>query len=327
MKKVPNSCKLATTIAIASIFLAAQANAAALTIEPIATTGQLAGDTGRNFTSFGSVDVNDLGQIVFRAATTPDGAGNDAGVFLFDGGATQAVVLEGDTAGVPGQVFASVGGANLNNLGQVTFSAFVAPGDGFGNNSGSFIVNGAGVPSELFFEGDAAGATGETLTGFNSLSLNNLGQVAFSSFTTHDANGNNSGVFVADVAGGVSAVAFEGEAAGDVGETFEAFFAADLNDFGETAFVAQTIDTPEGYDRGVFLGNGAGVSVIAFEGDTVDDTGLTFSTFSPVPWLSHNNAGATAFLLRRRPMPKEIIAVFFLATGRERSLRLRSKAM
>ncbi|MEM1379516.1 MAG: VPLPA-CTERM sorting domain-containing protein [Pseudomonadota bacterium] len=226
-----------------------------------------AGDTGEfllgnGIVSFGSpLQLNNAGQIAFGGLTTPDAGGNDSGYFFADG---TTIAFEGRAAGDTGETFQSFEAIDLNEAGQVVFGANTTP-DADGDNSGIFMADGTTVA----FEGRAAGSSGETYTFFFDPDLNNQGEVVFRAFTTPDADGNNSGLFLGDG----TTIAFEGDAAQGTGQTFTNFSDPTLNNIGQVVFTAGTTPDVDGNRSGLFVFDPMdGIRNLVFQGDVLTDS-------------------------------------------------------
>ncbi|MEM6676881.1 MAG: choice-of-anchor tandem repeat NxxGxxAF-containing protein [Pseudomonadota bacterium] len=237
----------------------------------VAFEGDAAGGTGQTFFRFNAPQINDTGQTAFFGFTTPDGSFNDRGIFLgAPTGGTTTVAFEGDAAGGTGQTFTDFNAPQINNAGQTAFFGSTTP-DSSGNDRGVFLGALIGGTTTIAFEGDAAGGTGQTFTGFSgtNVEINAAGQTAFVGDTTPDSSGNDSGVFLGAPSGGTTTIAFEGDAAGSTGRTFTGFIGSDIeiNDTGQVAFLASTAG-----GSGLFATDMMGniLDVLLF-GDTVTD--------------------------------------------------------
>lgn len=222
--------------------------------------------------------INDAGVIAFAADVALNGGGSSRGLFTADGGGgVNLVAFNGDQAGDTGLTFTQVNAPAINNASLIAFKGVTTP-DGSGNDAGIFVTTGEDGANRVVFEGDAVGATGlefAAINGGSTFSFNNADQIAFTALTTPDAEGDQGGLFLADLAGNTSVVAFEGDAAGDSGQFFTAFFgnnAFALNDLGQTAFFAETTFDANANNAGIFLSDDDGsIWTVAFEGDEVID--------------------------------------------------------
>ena len=133
-------------------------------ISTLALKGDLAGTTGRTFTSFQRFPaINNNGDVAYVASTTPDADGNEMGIFDRSG---ESIVFEGDPAadlGVVFQEFINTGRGGdgqwpdvlINDVGQVAFRAITSRLPGPGRiDRGLFLANPDGTIIKIVFEGE-----------------------------------------------------------------------------------------------------------------------------------------------------------------------------
>ena len=141
---------------------------------------------GGSFSAIGPGSINNSRQVVFLALT---GASTDGNLFLWDDGAVSKVVAVGDPA-PGGGVFWAIGterfgyvdgtmmptgplGA-INDLGQISFRAYVTAGEALG---GIFLSD--GTTHQWYVKYGDPTPMGGTYADFAAPSLNNAGEVAF----------------------------------------------------------------------------------------------------------------------------------------------------
>ncbi|MEM1151726.1 MAG: choice-of-anchor tandem repeat NxxGxxAF-containing protein [Pseudomonadota bacterium] len=247
----------------------------------VASRGDAAGDTDQTFWSFAlPSSLNRVGQSTFSASTRSDSGDRSRGIFRGEPtGGTTTVALRGDAVGRTGRTFTELRSPQLNDAGQVAFWAETTPYDS-GNNTGIFLDDPISGITTVAFEGDAAGGTDQTFTGFyGGVKINNDGQTIFYASTTPDSSGNDVGVFLGTPTGGTVTVAFEGDAAGGTGQTFMEVSMSHLNDAGQVAFIATLSDAR----RGVFVRDGEGeILDVLLTGETLNDATGAQRTISEI---------------------------------------------
>jgi len=287
----------------------------------IVRTGNVAPDTGgANFSSFGfgiTPFLNNAGQLAFRGFL--DTVGTGTGIWSGSGGSGLALVArEGNSApGTGGAIFAS----NLNftvptfnEAGQTAFFARITgAGVDSGNNRGIWSEGGSAGLALVARTGDEAPGTGGA--GFFSLGmtfagepivLNGAGQTAFAGLIrgTGVTNSNSSGVWSGGGGVGLTLVARDGDAAPGTGAYFKGLGTTTpiLNDAGQTAFIGRLTGTGVSLDNdsGIWSeGGGAGLDLVALEGNTAPGTGgANFGEFNSLSTPILNGAGQMAFFGR-----------------------------
>lgn len=216
-----------------------------------------------SFNSFGDPVINDLGNMVFRAALNSTGA--EVGLFYCcDAGAIVPITLRG---GSLGGLFDVTQPPDLNNNAEVVFMDRI---------SGDIYRWSLAVPFPIQVADDGGPSPGGgTFFRFgNRPVLNNAGEVAFEA----DVSGGPDGIFIASPANVVSALALEGAATPIPGGTYAGIAPATavaINDYGEVAFVAN-VALPGPDTTGVFLSYSSfPTMMIAREGDLVGASTLT----------------------------------------------------
>ena len=251
---------------------------------PIARLGDPAPEGGV-FTSISFPTGNDRGDLVFQASNSRGGTG----LYLSSEGISSQIVVTGDPAPQE-ETFLAFYSPFLNNKGAVAFIGAVSPSNRYG------LYVGSGVFRGLVSTGDPAPGGG-TFYMFNSVSLNDSGQVLFSAWVDAPLR---TGVFLWSE-GSVQAIAQTGDAAPG-GGTFLSFSQQSLNASGEVAFDA--IFSTRG--PGVFLFSRGVVSSIARWGDPAPG-GTISSANSP----SLNDAGQVAL----RAVVGNRVGVYLLSRG------------
>ena len=288
-------------------------NAATLTFETIALEGDSipGAPVGTTFGFFNSVaSLNNQGEVALNTILTGAGVAptNNQAIFSNAGGTSSLVVREGDIAPVSeGSVFFSAlsfSDPALNSQGEITFQADLT-GDGVNLvNNRAIFTGGTGALSLVARTGDAVpGAEGTVLFTFNSISLNDQGEVAFGAVLTN-AEGmrgvnsrNNEGIF-SNVGSTLSLLVREGDTAPGAGEGvfFVSLGDPALNNQGQIAFVTDldgpSVTNPN--DSAIFSDFEGELSIVVRAGDTapVAGEGVYFDSFSN-PAL--NDQGEIAF--------------------------------
>ncbi len=235
--------------------------------------------------------IND--SVVLEGTLTRSGGNEDDIIYRIRGNAFVAVAVAGDAApGTEGTTFTkfgngfSIGGetiaftatttaepARLNDTGTIFFPT---------NDFGIFRNSGSGVEL-VAFQGDAApGTGGEVFRDFGAPTVGDTGTTAFRTLTGEPIPTDLNAAIFRDDGTGLDLVVREGDAApGTDGASFLEF-QDPVQNGGTTVFRAQTTEeTGTTNDRGIFRDDGAGVELVAFEGDVAPGTsGETFRSFS-----------------------------------------------
>jgi len=230
-------------------FAAAQGSSSAdespYTFQVIATVGSAAPGGGAFANDFEPTALNNRGQLAFTADLSVPGDKGDfhEGLFLRDGASVQQIVRFGQNA--PGGGTFSVGElghVGLNDAGDVAFSFSLEPfdfsvpfnGGVYRWSSRSHTLRPVLIPNVT------PDTSGGVFLGVDfDVGLNNQGAVGF---TGYPAVGGRA-TFVQDKSGRITRVAGPGDSAPEGGtfiNTLEAF----VNDRGDVAFEAKTIDIP-----------------------------------------------------------------------------------
>ena len=218
-------------------------------------TGQAAPDGNGIFNSVSEGVLNDLGQVLFAGGLTGSagGIGDNAGLFLSDGGPIVQLARKGQSAGSGGGTFDVFATPMLNDAGQVLFSATIHSTTS--SDRGIFLSDGISLDT-VARKGQSAPGSG-VFTFFRESAFNDMGQAAFNAELTQTAGGSsdNFGLFLYDDELGLIKVAREGEAllgstivGLSLGQTF-AFLADErsgLNNLGQLAFRFELADGREG---------------------------------------------------------------------------------
>jgi len=235
---------------------------------PIAHPGDPAPEGGV-FTSVSLPTGNDRGDIVFLAANS----NGHTTAYLSSEGSLKRIVGTGDPA-PQGETFQAFYFSSLNNEGEIAFVGAVSPSNRYGIYVGSAEFRG------IVSTGDPAPGGG-TFTLFQSVSLNDSGQVLFSASV---AVPSRSGIFLWSD-GSVRAIAQAGNGAPG-GGTFLSVSQPSLNASGQVAFHGSLFRS-----SGIFLSSGGVVTSIARSGDPAPG-----GTISAVACPSLNDAGQVALL-------------------------------
>ena len=181
----------------------------------IARKGQAGPQGDGTFSRIGNPEINNAGQVVFEANFTGSTNGS-SGVFVYDGTAElRKIVRIGDAVpGSNGGFTNGFRGQTINDTGEVARIASIVDND---NNVGSFGSGifrdaGSGLQHVQIF-GDPIPTGNGVFLGFNSLALNEVGQLVFGASLgdTTGGDADDSGLFFYDSNFGLSEIAREGD--------------------------------------------------------------------------------------------------------------------
>ncbi|MEQ1904803.1 MAG: choice-of-anchor tandem repeat NxxGxxAF-containing protein, partial [Pirellulaceae bacterium] len=269
----------------------------------IAREGGSAAGNG-TFGNLGGITIgsNDLGQVVFISDLigTSGGVLDDQGIFTGSGGALTQIVRQGQAAPDSNGTINSLFGAQINNLGQVAFSATISGGT---SNQGIFRSSG-GVLGQVARVNQASPDNNGQFANFGLIpALNNSGQVAFTANLNGTIGGSldDSGIFKG-VPGSLTTVVREGAASTDGNGTLSSFSNTFLSDSGFVAFHSLRNGTVQGQNdnAAVVRERNGSLNIIATEGSTAPGGNGIFrdpigGNFSPFNILGVNNSGVVAF--------------------------------
>ncbi|WP_218932339.1 DUF7453 family protein [Adhaeretor mobilis] len=247
-------------------------------IELVARSGEQApgASLGVSFLGFDSTVLNSAGEVAFQSFVGRfPGNSSATGIWVSDGRRLSLVALEGSQAAGanPGLIYSSVGDPLLNDSRQVAFAG-VTQGTGVNPTNDEFLWSGSdGDLVVVAREGGQAPGVDLGVAfagGFTAISLNALGQTAFTSQLTGPGvdDTNDMGIWAENLAGELKLIAREGDQV-DISDdptteqlrTIRSLSLASqtdiqtepstgLNDRGEIAFLATFID---GTGQGVFI--------------------------------------------------------------------------
>ena len=227
---------------------------------------------------FDALHLNNRGQVAFLSYGMTN-TSNPSAVFTHNGSILNEIARIGDSAVGNGEL----GGLTVhgfNDSGQVAFSSFnmTNTSNGLENDRAIFLSGGAGL-IEVAREGNSAAGNG-SLGDFQSVQLNNSGQIAFNSIFINGSNlgsADDSGVFLYD-GSTLSELAREGDSAAGNGKLGKFFQKLQLNNGGQVAFYSQAMtNTDHGAadDAAVFITDGIDLIEVRRKGDTVNGNALT----------------------------------------------------
>ena len=269
-----------------------------LGIRPVARTGDPVPGGGTFGTFFfGRPAVNEAGIIVFNGVFADN---QTEGIFIESQEVLQPPVVRAGDAAPGGGTYAFFGSLGLDDQGTIAFYG------GFDEASscndllsfcgGAFLAPAGGQPVALARAGDpvqgGCGIAGVTILDpdFESVSLNNQGEVSFVAdfVTPGDLNSEGvlclGGLLVATAQTPPQPVVQEGDPVPGGGR-FQKFFgtSTDINEFGDIAFDSDS--------QGIFVAGAAPLRSVVRSGDPTPGEG----TFTNVRDPSLNDAGAVAF--------------------------------
>lgn len=246
---------------------------------------------GEIFGPITQVRLNDSGDIAFRASIEPRIA--NSGLWLGRPGSFLPVAITGEVAPeTGGRTFgSSMGGLDLNSLGNVAFTASL-DGD-LADGEGIWTGNATGLKLIVRRGDEAPGTSGRTFFSFGVADFNDSGDLAFfSSLDASDASDDES-FWVAQSDGSLVLVAREGETApGTGGRTFERLISTTpiLSQSGEVAFGARLVSSDPLNEFGIWVGPPGAVDLLIRKGDLLEVAPGDFRTVSFVNILGDNAA-------------------------------------
>lgn len=256
---------------------------------------------GGTFSFFGNLSLNDSGHVAYFANIT--GGSGGSGIFLHNGAGNVALAVQGAPApggGNHGEVFNSPFLA-INAAGQVAF-----------DSTGRLLLNDGLTTSLIARSGDITpdGLTYSFIA--PGYSLNAHGEIAFT--TGLSGSGFTRGIYHFNGAS-TSNIALAqsfgtgGSPAPGTSGTFRDLDFARINDAGQIAFhgsLFQSSGITSANDEGIWYGSGAGLSLLAREGDSFSVNGLARTlagnsvpsvlTDSGLAWLARFTDGTQAVM-------------------------------
>lgn len=264
------------------------------TTMPIAVTGQASPDGNGTLNGFSiRARINDSGDVLFTStlAGTSGGFNDDRGLYRSSGGTLTQVVREGQVAPDGNGTFAAIpGGYDINNAGDVAFSAsFVGTAGGTSDDVGLYIDNN-GTMTQIAREGGIApnGSTYSTIT--SGIHFNQNGDVAFSARLVSSSSFN---IYRGDINGATEIARF-GQSTPNGDGTFGQLSMSRMNDNGAITFRSILIGTAAGTadNQAVYISDGIDLIEVARKGDALDGSTIAnFNTFL----MPINNFGQATF--------------------------------
>ena len=270
-----------------------QALAAPVIIDAVHLTGDAAGTTGSDFSSFASAQLNSSGQILFR--TTLGGGDatldNNTAVFRTSGTSTTLIAREDDllASGIRIQNFGD--GAMADN-GEVFYNLTVT-GTGVTNaNNGALISSSGTGASILLREGTAVDGVANVVSGTASPVATDTGVLIKAPLNGSGVNSSNNSAVLAVESGTPQLVVQEGDAS-PIGSTeFGNIGSMDAAQNGDIAFEANLRGTgaTNDNDAAAFLIQTTGTTTLAREGELIGGR-VGDSTYRAFSSLQVNNKG------------------------------------
>lgn len=227
-------------------------------------------------------------------------ASGDRGIFRYSGATQESVVRTGDAAPGGGTFAPGTGDVTVHSMNIHEEIAFRSSLSGGAGALGVFVTDGSEPIGfrTIALEGQPA-AGGGTWTSFGWPSLGDAGDVAFSA---EIASGSaTSGLFL-DGAGGITALALQGDTApGTGGAVYDSFHYPVVNGSGEVVFLAGTSGGAS--SGGVFLAEAGGIRSLLVEDQVLPGTGgRTIAQFGPtLPTLNESGSSAFSAVLSGEP--------------------------
>ncbi|MEM6505065.1 MAG: PEP-CTERM sorting domain-containing protein [Planctomycetota bacterium] len=232
--------------------------------------------------------VNNAGQIAFSSllAGTTGGSADDEAVYLSDGGTGLSTIARKGSSTPDGNgVFDDFFSLALNNPGQLVFKARLSATTGGTTDDGGTYYYDPSVGTQLLLrKGEAAPDGNGTFNGVGSYTLNDLGEIAFTSVLSNTSGtpGDNIGVFMKGIGEATTQIFRGGTAAIDGNGTVENFTAgASINNAGQIIFTARLTGTTGGSDDDqalYFYDPEDGLAEVVQKGDAL--LGSTITSFS-----------------------------------------------
>lgn len=224
----------------------------------LARSGQKIGknETGTFSEHYYPSSINDRNEVAFLGRS-----GDKSGIFIASPAGVEMIAFGGRPAPLKGANFLGFGNRTptINNRGDIAFVGFF---DGPQAGRGLFYKPAGGPVRLIVRSGDSIPNTNWNLTDFNSISLNDQGDIAFSATYA----GRSRGIFVY-TAKGVQPVALLDQRipGGEKDEVFNHFTQPDINSRGEVVFYAQWRTPRTGVDVGVFWRDPQGTLRLLFK--------------------------------------------------------------
>ena len=205
--------------------------------EDIALNNETAPGGNGIFSNFQDIQLNNAGQVVFKAnlSNTLGGASDNIG--LYRGSGTTApveIARRGERVPDGNGEFSNFSPADVNEVGQVAFSAELMNTAGSLDRRGLFLSDGVNEPLQIARSGRPVPGGQGRFSSFDTFAVNNFGQVALSSGIADGLGGN--GIFIGDGLGTMTKVVLAGDVTPDGGGTFTNISTPTFNDSGQVAF-------------------------------------------------------------------------------------------
>lgn len=217
-------------------------------VQQLVRIGDSSPNSDGDFTSFGSdISLSDVGRVAFTGRLEGDACCESA-VYAVDNGGLVQVAHEGEPSPTDGRDFAGFSSrSHINTNGDTVFVGGLQS-----SNVQNGIYMGDGISlTEIVFEGDTIAELGESFGGFQSPSLNDIGDVAFIDRVGFPNIGSRIGVFRYD-GNSITNIVFAGDSAPDGRGTFNTSFSQlQLNNTGAVAFKGQLVGISPN-DMGLF---------------------------------------------------------------------------
>ena len=205
--------------------------------ESIAFNDDLAPSGNGTLGNFRDLQLNNAGQVVFSASLGGTVGGVTDNIGLYRGGGTARlteIARRGETVPVGIGEFSNFSPADVNESGQVAFVAELMNTIGSLDRRGIFLSDGVNETLQIARSGRPVPAGQGTFSGFDTIAVNNSGQVAFSSGIANGLGG--TGIFIGDGLGTMTKVVLAGDVTPDGMSTFTNISTPTFNDLGQVAF-------------------------------------------------------------------------------------------
>ena len=314
--------------------------------ETVVKTGDLATDGNGTFSTFSSIQINEMGNASFHGELTGTnlGATDSRGVFFGNNQSVTQVARAGQTVADGNGIFDSFSRFRFNDSNQLAFeSTLSGTTGGNGDNQGIFVGNGS-TSSLIVRTGQVAPDGNGNFSGFSLSALSSSGDAVFSGIFENTVGGSSNtdirGFFTGN-GGSVNQIARAGQSAPDGNGFFFDLHGGSVNSSGELVFGATFFGTSGGLSDfyGVVHSDGSTLTQLARSGQTtpdglstvtrtfggsINDTGQILNTLeftdpgggSDLKGLYRTDSSGTVEIVRTRQLAPDGSEIFQFAGGK-----------